>query len=44
MESLLRLRAGELTADDGVTLPHHIVVRDSVRSLGRDAAPPTAQT
>ena len=43
MESLLRLRAGELIADDGVTLPHHIVVRDSVRSLGRDATPPTAE-
>ncbi len=41
MESLLRLRAGELIADEGVTLPHHIVVRDSVRSLGRDATPPT---
>jgi LacI family transcriptional regulator len=33
MESLLRLRAGELIADEGVTLPHHIVVRDSVRAL-----------
>ena len=43
MESLLRLRAGELTADDGVTLPHQIVVRDSVRSLGRGATPPTAE-
>jgi LacI family transcriptional regulator len=43
MESLLRLRAGELIADDGVTLPHHIVVRDSVRSLGGDAGPPTAE-
>jgi LacI family transcriptional regulator len=33
MESLLRLRAGELSAEEGVTLPHRIIVRDSVRAL-----------
>ncbi len=44
MESLLRLRAGELIADEGVTLPHRIVVRESVRALRRDAALPTAAT
>jgi LacI family transcriptional regulator len=33
MESLLRLRTGELSA--GVTLPHRIIVRDSVRALRR---------
>jgi LacI family transcriptional regulator len=33
MESLLRLRAGDLSADESVTLPHRIVVRDSVRAV-----------
>jgi len=42
MESLLRLRSGELDADgDGVTLPHRIVVRESVAAL-RGAGTPTA--
>jgi DNA-binding LacI/PurR family transcriptional regulator len=36
MERLLRLRTGELIGDDGVTLPHRIVVRESVRALGGD--------
>lgn len=35
MESLLRLRRGELSADEGVTLPHRIIVRDSVREIRR---------
>jgi LacI family transcriptional regulator len=38
MESLLRLRAGELSADEGVTLPHRIIVRDSVMALRRQTS------
>jgi LacI family transcriptional regulator len=37
MESLLRLRAGELNLDEEVTLPHSVVVRGSVAELGRRA-------
>jgi LacI family transcriptional regulator len=36
MESVLRLRAGELGADGGVTLSHRIIVRDSVGALRRE--------
>ena len=33
MESLLRLRAGELSLDDEVTLAHSVVVRGSVANV-----------
>jgi LacI family transcriptional regulator len=37
MESVIGLRAGSLKVDDGVTLPHRLVVRGSVAAMGTPA-------
>jgi LacI family transcriptional regulator, galactose operon repressor len=37
MESLIRVRSGELVADGETTLPHRLVVRGSVARLGGEA-------